>query len=71
MKEDERRLLIDVAAGRWARYSARASGMPANRLRYLCEDKWPAKGWYEYGVTYDLGWLTEAGKAKAAELAGA
>lgn len=30
-------------------------------------EKWCRKGWYEYGVTLDLGWLTEAGKAKLKE----
>jgi hypothetical protein len=27
--------------------------------------KWEGKGWYEYGVSLDLGWLTEAGKQEA------
>ena len=29
--------------------------MPPKRMRYLCE-KWAAKGIYEWGVIYDLGW---------------
>lgn len=28
-------------------------------LYYL--EKWTRKGWYSYGVTLDLGWLTEEG----------
>lgn len=27
--------------------------------------KWTDKGWYEYGVSLDLGWLTPEGKAEA------
>lgn len=28
-------------------------------------EKWCDKGWYSYGVTLDLGWLTEAGLGQA------
>ncbi len=31
-------------------------------------EKWCRKRWYEYGVSLDLGWLTEAGLAAAALL---
>lgn len=31
-------------------------------------NKWCAKGYYEYGVTLDLGWLTKAGKYYFEEL---
>lgn len=26
--------------------------------------KWDMKGWYEYGVALDLGWLTDLGKSE-------
>lgn len=41
--------------------------MNYKRAWYLL-DKWSRKGWYEYGVTLDLGWLTNEGKKKAQEL---
>ena len=31
-------------------------------------DKWSGKGWYEYGVALDLGWLTPEGIQVAEEL---
>jgi len=34
--------------------------MPYKRAWYLLE-KWSKKGWYDYGVTLDLGWMTEKG----------
>ena len=65
MKPDEVELLKALDAGERPRYAARRLGIPPNRVRYLCEDKWTRKGWYDYGVTYDLGWLTDAGRAAA------
>jgi hypothetical protein len=41
--------------------------MHYKRAWYLL-DKWTRKGWYDYGVTLDLGWLTEKGKEKARQL---
>ncbi|MGG3454227.1 hypothetical protein [Paenibacillus rhizolycopersici] len=41
--------------------------MHHKRAWYLL-DKWSRKRWYEYGVTLDLGWLTNEGKKKAQEL---
>jgi hypothetical protein len=37
------------------------------RAYYLLE-KWCGKGWYDYGVSLDLGWLTNKGINKAKEL---
>jgi hypothetical protein len=37
------------------------------RAWYLLE-KWSNRGLYDYGVTSDLGWLTEKGKQLAIEL---
>ncbi len=39
------------------------------RAKYLLE-KWCDKGWYDYGVTLDLGWLTSKGVSKAKEVLG-
>jgi len=38
--------------------------IPAKRAWYLLA-KWADKGWYEYGVTLDLGWITPEGNAAA------
>ena len=35
--------------------------MPHKRAWYLLQ-KWASKGWYDYGTTLDLGWLTDEGK---------
>ena len=35
--------------------------MHHKRAWYLLQ-KWCSKGWYDYGVTLDLGWLTDEGK---------
>lgn len=34
--------------------------LPYKRAWYFL-GKWAQKGWYEYGVTIDLGWITEMG----------
>ena len=39
------------------------------RAWYLLE-KWSDRGLYDYGVTSDLGWLTDEGKQMAIELIG-
>lgn len=66
MKEDERALLAAALAGERPRYAGERLGIPPNRVRYLCF-KWSRRDWYDYGVTYDLGWLTPDGEAKARE----
>lgn len=75
MKDDEQRLLIEVshrceimeAGYESVRDIGVRLGINWKRLNYLCL-KWSAKGWYDYGVSADLGWLTEAGMAKATAL---
>ena len=45
------------------------SGFPFHHKRaWFLLEKWCGKGWYEYGVTLDLGWLTEEGIEKAKSL---
>jgi hypothetical protein len=36
------------------------------RALYLLQ-KWSDKGWYSYGVTIDLGWMTELGMEQKGE----
>jgi len=38
---------------------AQSIGMPYKRARYILQNKWICKGWYEYGVSWGTGWLTE------------
>jgi hypothetical protein len=78
MKDDERRLLLAVAGLRpswpfqpipvdrrmWPRDIIPTIGIHCKRCWYLLK-KWSRKGWYDYGVTVDLGWLTEKGKEVA------
>lgn len=67
MKTDERRLLRLVADGVKPRDAGEALGIPWKRVAYICE-KWSRKGWYDYGVTVDLGWLEQPGREAAARL---
>ena len=74
MKSDERVFLIEFYEARnfqpydsegaiTARELINTPGFPLHYKRawYLLE-KWSDKGWYDYGVTLDLGWLTPEGK---------
>lgn len=38
----------------------KAFHMNYKRAWYLL-DKWSGKGWYDYGVNVDLGWITDKG----------
>jgi hypothetical protein len=42
-------------------------GIHPKRVNYLCH-KWAGRDWLDYGTSPGMGWLTDAGKAKAAEL---
>ena len=42
-------------------------GTHPKRVEKLCW-KWTDRGWYEYGVAADLGWLTERGHEVAHEV---
>jgi hypothetical protein len=68
MKPDERDLLLAVFRGDFARYAGVALGIPAKRVEYLCQ-KWTDRGWYDYGIAVDTGWLTTAGRQEVARLA--
>lgn len=71
MKPDEQRLLAAVATMHPAdnvRDVIVATGINRKRAHYLLE-KWSNKGWYDYGVAVDLGWLEADGYRAADELA--
>lgn len=70
MRDDERRFLIALTRksegcppGRvpFPRDLAAELRIPAKRAAYLC-GKWARRGWYDYGVNVDLGWLTDRGR---------
>jgi hypothetical protein len=72
MKPDERAFLLAVAAmppGEYARDVINRDGLGIHHKRcwYLLR-KWARKGWYDYGVTLDLGRLTSVGMSVAADL---
>lgn len=78
MKDDERRLLLELARLQDARGRrppedqiattvGTRDGMHPRRAEYLF-NKWIDKGWWECGVSARTGWLTPAGLAKAAAL---
>lgn len=63
MKDDEKRFLIDMY-----KHSIKPRDLikkpnfyiSYKRALYLLR-KWTNKGWYDYGVSVDLGWLTSMG----------
>jgi hypothetical protein len=66
VKPDEAALLKAVAAmpGGACVRDVIPDDMPDRRAVYLLR-KWAGKGWYDYGVSVDLGWLTEKGREAA------
>ena len=83
MKEDEKWFLLELykhcrniyeyphypPERKTPRELINTEGFPMNYKRawYLLE-KWSGKGWYNYGVTLDLGWLEEEGAVVAERL---
>ena len=51
---------VELYGHRWPRDAAKSIQMHPKRCLYLC-DKWTERGWYEYGVSADLGWKTGDG----------
>jgi hypothetical protein len=71
VKPDERELLLALARmpdGVFPRDLPALRKLPRKRAAYLL-GKWADRGWYDYGVSLDLGWLTASGVVKARELA--
>lgn len=66
MKQDERDFLLAVyqKPNEKPRTIGEALGLDQNRIAYLC-GKWADKGWYEFGVAVDMGWLTREGREAA------
>ncbi len=70
MKLDEKVFLLALYShGETPRQLIYSGTVPINhkRARSLLE-KWFKKGWYDFGVTLDLGWLTSKGISKAKEV---
>jgi len=67
VKPDERAFLAALQAEPTLppRAVIAALGMNPKRAHYLL-DKWAERGWYDYGVCIDLGWLTIEGKNEPA-----
>lgn len=68
MKPDEAvflRAVADMPHGWFVRDVMERLPVPWKRLLYLLK-KWTRKGWYEYGVNPELGWLTFRGRMAAA-----
>lgn len=71
MKDDEKQFLLDILnRGITPRDIINEPDfyMHHKRAWYLLE-KWSDKGWYDWGISMDLGWLTEDGIFKAKEVA--
>lgn len=70
MKPDEQNFLIHILVHQGKAYNSEPTvrriiefiGINHKRAWYLL-DKWAGRGWYEYGVCIDLGWLTPEGVA--------
>lgn len=72
MKPDERQLLealqrenctpLNRTNDNAPRYIIEQLGIPPKRAWGILE-KWTSRGWYEYGVAVDMGWLTSEGVA--------
>jgi len=67
MKPDEAALLRALSNGVMPRDAGETLGIHWKRVEKLCY-KWADRGWYEYGVTADLGWLTPKGIVAAQHL---
>ena len=69
MKDDEKQFLNAVAnkGEMTVREVIDAAPLHHKRAWYLL-NKWSRKGWYEWGVKMDIGWLTPEGKAAAKSL---
>ncbi len=67
IKSGELAFMCAVALGDWPRDTINTSGALLHYKRcWRWLEKWERKGWYDYGVALDLGWLTDEGKQRAA-----
>lgn len=63
IKDDERKLMktaLEKEEGKSFMVLGEELQIPSKRLRYLL-GKWSVRGWYDYGVCVDRGWLTLEG----------
>lgn len=63
---EEGDLIRAVARGETAEAAGVRMGLPPPLVDRICR-KWAKKGYYTYRVSPGVGWLTDAGRAKAAE----
>ena len=80
MKPDERRFWLALREAHGGPYNARKGPAPRDLINGLLDppihhkrawyllEKWSGRGWYEYGVTLDLGWITPEGWAHQVEV---
>ncbi len=61
MKPDARELLTAIASGERPREAGERIGIHPNRVAALCQ-KWTRRGYYDYGVSLDMGFITEKGR---------
>jgi hypothetical protein len=64
----EEYLFREVNRGHTAAAAGARMGLPPSKVNRLCL-KWAKKKFYTYRTDPDLGWLTDAGRAKLAALA--
>lgn len=67
MKPGEAGLLRALTEGIKPRDAGERLGIHWKRVEKLCW-KWADRGWYEYGTTADLGWLTPRGNVVVQQL---
>jgi hypothetical protein len=60
---EEEKLFREVNRGQTAEAAGARLGMPAARVNRLCL-KWAKKKLYTYRTSPEVGWLTDAGRAK-------
>jgi hypothetical protein len=48
----------------WAGPALLSGRIQSVKQMWATLEKWTAKGWYEYGVSLDCGWVTEKGRAE-------
>lgn len=54
----EFQILARMLDGERPRHAGSALGIPDKRVQAWCR-KWMQRGWYDYGVSLDTGWLNE------------
>ena len=69
IKSGELAFLCAVALGCRSPRDIISDGPENHKRCWRWLEKWERKGWYEFGVSLDLGWLTDKGRHRAWEAA--